>query len=493
MRHYFRLRGWSLLTLALAYFGASASTPGFEAERALSLDSCRAMALAHNKAMLISAERVRQAGYDKQQAFAAYLPSIDFSGTYFYNQKNISIFDSDQHLPVQNFDPKTGKYEFALVTDPQTGMPVKGPNGQYIPSQVAYLPKESMTFNIHNVFAGALTLTQPVYMGGKIVAMNKLTGFAEDLARKMKDSQAEDIIYAVDGAYWQVVSLEAKKEVATTYVALLDSLSRNVATMVKVGVATRSDQLSVDVKLNEAQIDLTRVDNGLVLSRMALAQLCGLPLDLPVTLTDTIVTDSPTDDTQLAATTYDMEQVYSRRPDIEALELGVKITGQQKKVAMSSMLPNVALVGAYSFSNPNMYDGYKRDFSGAFSVGVMVTVPIWHWGGNYNKYRSARSAETIMKLQLADAKEMVTLQVTQAAFKSREAVKTMLMTIRNQESADENLRQARLSFREGMATTDNVLEAQTAWLKAASEKIDAAIEVRLCDVYLSKVLGTMTY
>ncbi len=481
--------------MALAAFAASgfAANPDLGDIRSLSLDSCRSMALAHNKTMLISAERIRQAGYDKQQAFAAYLPAIDFTGTYFYNQKNLSIFDSDQHLPIQNFNPETGKYDFSLVTDPKTGMPVKGPDGQYIPQQVAYLPKESMTYNIHNVFAGALTLTQPVYMGGKIVAMNKLTGFAEELARKQKDSKAQDIIYAVDGAYWQVVSLEAKKDVATTYVALLDSLSRNVATMVRVGVATKSDQLSVDVKLNEAQIDLTRVENGLTLSRMALAQLCGLPLDLPVVLTDSIITDNPVDDTHLAATTYDMEEVYSRRPDIASLQLGVKIMGQEKKVAMSSMLPNVALVGAYSFSNPNLYNGFKRDFAGAFSVGVMVSVPIWHWGGNYNKYRSARSAETIMKLQLADAKEMVTLQVTQAAFKSREAVKTMLMTVRNQQSADENLRQARLSFREGMATTDNVLAAQTAWLKAASEKIDAAIEMRLCDVYLSKVLGTMTY
>ena len=82
------------------------------------------------------------------------------------------------------------------------------------------------------------------------------------------------------------------------------------------------------------------------------------------------------------------------------------------------MLPNLALVGAYTFSNPNMYNGFKTKFNGAFSVGAMLTIPIWHWGGNYNKYRSAKVDETIMKLQIEDAKEKIDLQVSQASFKA---------------------------------------------------------------------------
>ncbi len=141
--------------------------------------------------------------------------------------------------------------------------------------------------------------------------------------------------------------------------------------------------------------------------------------------------------------------------------------------------------------NPNSYDGFKNKFGGAFSVGVAVTIPIWHWGGNYNKYRAARSQQTIMQLQLEDAKEKIDLQVSQAAFKAQEALKTYEMTIANLGKADENLRTAQIGFREGVVTADDVMEAQTAWLKANSEKIDASIDVHLCDVYLSKVLGTL--
>ncbi len=459
------------------------------AQQPVSLDSCRQMALQSNKQLMIAKRAVVKAGYQKDEAFAAYLPGIDFAGGYMYNQKNISIFDSDQLLPTKSFDARTGKYEFNLVTDPATGMPVKGPDGQYVPETVALIPKEAMEFDIHNVFFGAVTLTQPIYMGGKIVAMNKITHDAEILARNLHDAEAENVIYAVDAAYWQVVSLKAKHALAVSYVNVLDSLDHNVHLMFDQGVATRSDILSVDVKLNAAKVDLLKVENGLTLSRMALAQVCGLPVNETFTLADEGI-EQPVLSSEVA-TQYNMNDVYARRPDLEALKMGVQIAGHQKQVALSTMLPNVALVGTYSFSNPNMFNGFSKKFNGAFSVGAMVTIPIWHWGGNYNKYRAAKVDEEIMQLKLEDARELVDLQVQQASYKTTEAYKTYTTATSNLASANENLRSANLAFREGMATTDNVLEAQTAWLKAHSEQIDAMIDVHLCNVYLSKCLGTL--
>lgn len=479
------------LQLLLAVFGITLASAAQTSVGTVSLDSCRAMALKSNKQLMISRQAMKTAHYQNKEAFAAYLPALDFNGGYAYNQKNISIFSSDQFLPVKSFDPAKGTYEFNLVTNPETGYPVKGPNGEYIPKDVAYLPKDAMTYDMHNVFFGAVTLTQPIFMGGKIMAMNKITRYAENLARNLNISEAENVVYAVDAAYWMVVSLKAKQKLAVSFVSLLDTLQHNVSLMVEQGVATRSDLLSIDVKINSAQIDLVKVENGLSLARMALAQVCGLPVNTVMTLADEDIDDATV--TAEIAKSYNMEEVYSRRPDLRALSIGVDIAAQQKKVAMSDMLPKVALIGAYSFSNPNMYDGFAKRFNGAFSVGAMVSIPIWHWGGNYNKYRAAKSEETIMKLRLSDARDMVDLQVSQASYKSQEAVKTYEMTNTNLAKADDNLRTATLAFKEGVATTDNVMEAQTAWLKAHSERIDAMIDVHLCDTYLNKALGTLQY
>ena len=283
------------------------------------------MALANNKQLMMSRERIKKAGYQKKEAFAAYLPGIDFNGGYLYNQRNLSIFDSDQLLPTKSFDLASQSYQYNLVKNPATGEPIKGPDGQYIPSEVALIPKDAMTFDIHNVFFGAITLTQPIYMGGKIVAMNAITKAAEKAAQELHISEAENVIYAVDAAYWMVVSLKAKQKLAESYVNLLDSLSHDVHLMLEQGVATRSDVLSVDVKLNAAQVDLVKVNNGLVLSRMALAQVCGLPVNSQFTLADEDL-ETPTPQPGVAPEGgYNMEQVYQNRPDLRALEQGIEV------------------------------------------------------------------------------------------------------------------------------------------------------------------------
>lgn len=473
---------------ALLAAGSLSAQDATAPSAAMTLEQCRELALRSNKQLMISRARIQKAHYQNREAFAAYLPAFDFAGGYAYNQKEISIFGSDQMLPLKSFDPKTGSYQFELVTNPATGQPVLTPDGKPIPSQVALIPKEAMTYDVHNVFFGAITLTQPVYMGGKIVAMNRLTHFAEELAREEHNAEVQNVIYAVDGAYWQVVSLKAKRDLAESYVNLLDSLDRNVRLMVQEGVATKADQLSVDVKLNTARVDLTKVENGLVLSRMALAQLCGLPLNSPMMLNDEnithLVTPAPVDANAI-------QNAYDVRPDLRCLDLGINIAAQQKKVALSSMLPNVALVGSYSFSNPNMFDGFSRKFAGQFSVGAVIKIPLWHWGGNYNKYKAAETDETVLKIRREDARELVDLQITQASYRVQEAAKTYNATQSNLASADENLRVATLGFREGMVTSDDVMAAQTAWLKANSENIDAMIDMHMCDTYLSKVLGIL--
>ena len=166
---------------------------------------------------------------------------------------------------------------------------------------------------------------------------------------------------------------------------------------------------------------------------------------------------------------------------------------QQERIALAEMLPNVAMVGAYTFSNPNMFDGFSKRFDGAFSIGAMVTIPLWHWGGDYNKYRIAKTNVNIAKLSLDEARDNIALQVSQATHKAQEAQKTLIAATTLLDKANENLRIAMISFKEGVIPSSDVMEAQTAWLSAHSQLIDAKIEVRLCNLYLSKALGTLQY
>lgn len=458
-----RLKRWKIVSAAvlLLFTGLSAY-----AQEPISLDSCRSRALQSNKSLQIADEMVRQAGYLKKAARGAYLPGIDFVGAYVYNQKDIQLVDVDKLRSTIN--------------------------GIGIPPAItsALIPDDLLEFDTHNVCAGAVTLTQPLFLGGKIKAMNDIADNTERLSVSQRHVAEETVITAVDDAYWLVVSLEQKKKLAESFVALVDSLNSNVEAMIEEGVATRSDGLTVAVALNEAEIVLTKVNNGLSLSRMMLAQLCGMPVDTVFTLQDEIL-DGIVEDT--GKQTFDMAAIYQRREEIKSLGFLSNIAKAQQRIALSSMLPSLALIGTYTFNTPNLYNGFKNEFDGMFRVGVLLRVPIFHWGTNLNRYKASRSATVVSQIEIEAAKERIELQVNQASYRASEAVKTYQMTCRNMEKAEDNLRSAQLSFSEGIFTANEVLAAQTAWKQAYSEKIDAEISVRITRSNLEKAMGTMQY
>ena len=477
----------SIRKLLLAIVLGMGASVGAVAQSPVTLDSCRAMALRDNKVLRQHDVKIEAAGWQRREAAAAYKPSVDLEAMYLYNSRQLALVDKDQLLPTKSFNLEKQSYDYNLVVNPMTGEPLVV-NGQPVPSTVALLPKNALTYNVHNVFAGALTITQPIYMGGKIKAMNELTRYAEQLAISMRNSQVEEVICNVDAAYWQVVSLKAKQRLAQSYVQLVESLDKDVQAMLDQGVATQASKLNVDVKLNEANIDLTKVNNGLALSRMLLSQLCGLPVNETFTLADEDCENLPV---PMSVEQMDINQVYAARNDVHSLQLATKIFDEKAKVALSEMRPTIAAVAAAHLTNPNTYNGFKNSFGGMFSIGAMVKVPLWHWGGPTAKYRAAQAEAVVKQLELDDAKDKIQLQVSQAQYRYQEALKTYDMTRSNLVKADENLRIAQVAFKEGVSTTDDVLTAQTAWLKANSENIDAEIDIRLCDTYLRKVTGTL--
>ena len=459
------------------------------------MDSCRALALTNNKDLLISHEKINAAHYQRKAAFTNYLPNFSATGAYMRNQKEFSLLNNDQKAALSglgsNLAGPIGQAATGIIaTYPELAPLISSLSGS-LPAaldQVGNSLVDALRTDTRNVYAGAITLTQPLYMGGKIRAYNKITKYAEELARQQHNGGMQEVIMSTDQAYWQVISLVNKKKLAEGYLKLLQQLDRDVEKMIAEGVATKADGLSVRVKVNEAEMTLTKVEDGLSLARMLLCQLCGLDLSSPITLADENMENIPLIPTD---THFDLSTAYENRPEIRSLELATQIYKQKVNVTRAEHLPSIALMGNYMVTNPSVFNSFENKFKGMWNVGVMVQLPIWHWGEGIYKTKAAKAEARIAQYQLQDAREKIELQVNQAAFKVNEAGKKLVMASKNMEKAEENLRYATLGFREGVIATSNVLEAQTAWLSAQSEKIDAQIDVKLTEIYLKKSLGTL--
>lgn len=342
-----------------------------------------------------------------------------------------------------------------------------------------------------NMFAGAVTVTQPVFMGGAIVAANKMADINEKMAANSLEMKKQGTLYNIDQAYWQVVSLRHKQTLAESYVALVKKLKGDVQKMIDQGVATKGDGLSVSVRVNEAEMALTQVTDGLELSKMLLCQLCGLPEDEEITLADEESEALFAEQKVKSEAEGGTDVAFLNRPELKLLQNTVDLSRQTTNVLKAGNLPTVLLTGGYMVSNPNTFNGFEKKFGGVWNVGVVVRVPIWNWGDVKYKVRASKGATAMANLELDDAREMINLQVRQSNFKVKEAQKKLALAEANVANADENLRLANLAFKEGTASFTTVMEAQTAWNQAQSQKIDAEIGVKLSQVELQKALGTL--
>ena len=482
------------LSLVLLFFGLSS---GIQAQRTLNLDSCRTLALSNNKELRMSKEKVNAAHYQQKAAFTNFLPKIDMMGAYMRTEKEISLLSDDQKSAISNIGtavaPMGQKLQQILSSDPSLApllTPLQSVMGT-LPgalNQVGQGMVDALRTDTRNMFGGMVTLTQPIFMGGKIIAYNKITKFAEQLAESQHATELQDVILNTDQAYWQVISLVNKKKLAESFLELVKKLDSDVSKMVAEGVATKADELSVKVKVNEAEMTMTKVENGLSLSKMVLCQLCGIPLDTPITLADEGMENITLPDTYIQG---NVNTALSNREELKSLELASKIYRQKVNVTRSEFLPSVGLTATYLVTNPSLVNGFEKKMRGMWGVGMMVKIPVFHWGEGIYKVKAAKAEANIAQYKLDDVKEKVELQVTQATYKVNEATKKLAMAEKNMAKADENLRYANLGFQEGVIPTSNVLEAQTAWLSAQSGKIDAQIDVKMSEIYLNKSMGTL--
>lgn len=475
------------------------------AQQVLTLDECRQMAVENNNSLKTAQQKIKVAGYDRNIALANYFPKITATGTYMYTSRDWKLIDDDKVAEIQNAgttlqNDVTDKMMQIMsdkdvmtkyMTDAAFKKLIDGLQTTDIATPINAIGQhitEALTLDMHNLCGAVVSVQQPVFMGGKIVASNQMAKYAEELAKSQYDAEHAQVLADIEQAYWQIVSIAAKKNLAENYADLLRQMGKDVDALVVEGFATPSDALTIKVKMNEAEMLYTKATNGLALAKMLLCKECGLPLDSEITLADETLDAIPVP--QMSPVISD-EEVYAARPEIKSLDLAKKIYDKKVAVVRADGLPTVAVMANYAVTNPNVFNGFQNKFGGFFSAGVLVNVPIFHGTEAIQKTRKAKAEAALTQYRLDDAKEMISLQVAQLRQQEGEALEKLTMAESNLENAEENLRVATAGWNEGMIASNVVLQAQTAWLQAHSEYIETGVELQMCAVNLAKAEGRL--
>ena len=430
------------------------------AQRVLTLDSCRSLAKEHSRTLQQKDEEIKAAHAKKQQVMTNFFPQVAARGVYLHMQKELHLIDWDKPLGHLNF---------------------------LIPERLRHLG----TVDLRNLWVGNVTAIQPLFLGGKIISGYKMASLAERLQGELRQTAETEVETKLDETYWQVVSLRSKERLLDQLVRLLEQTVKDVDASIDAGVATKADGLSVRTKLSEAEVKRSQVVNGLELSRMLLADLCGLSEDEPFTLAEEGHLQELLLSTQTApiARDEDTEAAIERRSEIRSLRLVDSIYSKRVNMESASLFPKLYGVASYSTTNPNSFQGQKKEFGGQYYLGLMLEVPISDLFSGTFKRRQAKAEHRVKQLELAEARSKINLQIKQAlrtADDARRAYTTALSAVK---MTEENMRYAKAGYDEGVIPLLNYTMAQTAWMSAQDSLIDAQIRVLLTESKLKKILA----
>ncbi|MCB5250165.1 MAG: TolC family protein [Candidatus Cloacimonadales bacterium] len=431
----------------------------------IGLEEARRLAKENNKASKGQEYALKSAEANKKASFTEFLPSIQAAGTYAQKGDTFKLQTDLERLPVYEMDPNTG------VPEPVAG--------QFVPFQIdkELGEKNSYLFNI--------SLTQPIFMGGKVVTQYKMHKNIEELERNKLQLSNEDLIVNVDQAYWQVVTLQEKLKLAEQYKSNIERHLHDLENYKAVGIITQNDVLKAQVKLNEADLTLLKVSNGLKLAKMAFNQTIGIDLEQDIILTDQLTID------EIKAQKPDIENALKRRPEIQMLNTTVKLASNNQSLHLSRYMPNLVLNASYNFMNPNPYNSFKDECGKDWTISLIAQLEIFHWNERGYRLSAANSMKKAACYKLDDAKEMMNLEIIQSENHLHESQQKAILTQLNLEQTQENLEYCNDKFQQGILKSADVLDAQTLWQKAQSDHLDTLAELKINQIKYAKAIGEL--
>lgn len=410
----------------------------------LSLASCREMALSKSESLQQAELKCQQSDLDSKIASSAFLPKFEASATATYVFPDMDMMGMDLRM-----------------------------RGTYM---------------------AGITLTQPLYAGGKIMTGKKLSKLGESIAAEQKRMTMMDVLVEADNAYWTLIAVRQKVKMLDSYKEQMDALYSQVETAVKAGLSTENELLRIEASRSDVLYQVQKARNGEDLCRMSLCRITGIDSGTELELTDTTIhVNEP------GLLTGDI----NGRPEFNLLKHQMDVTQKQIQMSRADMLPTVGLVAGYTYYGNiklnSMVDAgngslvpYSQEFrDGLGAVMLSVKIPIFEWGANMNKVKKAKFDFRNAELELSKNSRLMNLEIQSAIkniYDSYQLVKTAETGL---EQAEENLRVTSNKYNVSMALLTDLLDAQSQWKQAKSNLIEAQTQYKIYETEYLRATGRL--
>ena len=409
------------------------------------LQQLKDSALQNNIAIRSAKHNIDAAQQQRKEAFTKYFPSVSGTGLWFNANKGMA---KTSITPSEVVPQALGA---ALAQS-------------FPPEALASLAAPIDVSMLKNGTIGSLMAIQPVFAGGQIINGNKLAKVGEEVSHLQLQLSENDVEKTTEQYYWQLVSLQEKIKTIDAVDTLLADILKDVTIAVKAGVALRNDLLQVQLRQNDVKSQRLKLNNGISIVRLLLAQYCGLrDTSFVIDHSPFAIDSSAADANNVPSSMFNIQSL----PEYRLLQKQVEATSLQKKMEIGKNLPTVGVGAGYNYHN--LLDN-DHTFGMVFAT---VNVPISDWWGGSHAVKRKKIAQQQAEEQLSDNAELLKIRMQKTWNDVEEARQQLTIAQRSIQQSEENLRLNRDYYKAGTSKMSDLLEAQLLYQQALDKRTDA--------------------
>lgn len=353
----------------------------------------------------------------------------------------------------------------------------------------------AMTLRMRGVYMAGINLTQPIFAGGKIVAANKMASIGREAAAQQRRLAELRVKADAETSYWTYVAVLEKVEMMKSYKALVDTAYSRTLTSVNAGMAIRNDLLRVEARQSQVTYQLEQVRSGAELCRMALCTAIGVDDSTQIEPADHAIPEEVPADLGV----FDLDA----RPEMQLLDADIRLKRQQVNMTRGDYLPTLGLQAGWSAYGNMKINSMAQAPDGSyvpvsqnihdngFNIMLALQVPLFHWGEGVKKVKAAKVDVVNAELARQHNRRMMNLEVRQAESNVRTGVRLVESARVAMNQAQSSLDQTGVSYRLGMCTLTDMLDAQSQWHTSRSNLIEAQTQLRINIVEYQRATATL--
>lgn len=429
------------------------------AQQQLTLQQVRELAVANNIVTRSADNALIQAQEQQKEAKTNYFPQVNAVGVGF--KTNVDM----------------------VKANIATNEVIPSSLAQLIPTELAVKIPANIPVNMvdHGLMVG-VTAVQPLYMGGQIINGNRLAKVNVEAKQLQSQTSKKSVLLQAEQYFWQIITLKEKQKTLDVVGDMLSNLEKDASVAVKSGVGMRNDLLSVQLKQNEVESARLKLDNGLKLARLVLAQYIGMEnKDIDVSA-DGDLLQMPV----YPAIKVDHNQAVNELPEYQLLQKDVEATNLQYKLEIGKRMPSLGIGAGYSYYN--MGKGTNNNFASMF---VTMSIPISGWWGGSHAIKRSKLVEDNAREQLAINTQLLKIRMQKDWNDLDDAYKQLELSRKSIEQSKENLRLNSDYYHAGTVTMNDLLIAQQQYQQCRDRYTDAYSQLQLKMVEYRQSIGAL--